>query len=87
MARGSAELSGRDHEFQEPTLRRESTVRRISAENLTAIGKSFDLKHKEMTQKIGNNFGLFKDTSFIVITLNREFNLRAERRIMPYFQI
>ena len=59
---------------------------RISAENLTAIGKSFDLKNKKTTQKIGNNFGLFKDTSFIVIILNREFNLRAERRIIPYFQ-
>ena len=39
-----------------------------------------------MTQKIGNNFGLFKDTSFTVIILNREFNVRAERRIIPYFQ-
>ena len=32
VAGGSAKLSGRDHEFQEPTLRRESTVRR---ENLS----------------------------------------------------
>ena len=55
-------------------------------DNLTAIGKSFDLKNKKMTQKIGNNFGLFKDTSFSVTILNREFNLRAERRIIPYFQ-
>ena len=39
-----------------------------------------------MTQKIGNNFGLFEDTSFIVIVLNREFNIRAARRIIPYFQ-
>ena len=59
---------------------------RSSAENLTSIGKSFDLKNRKMTQKIGNNFGLFKDTSFIVIILNREFNLRAQRRIIPYFQ-
>ena len=28
VADGSAKLSGRDYEFQEPTLRRESTVRR-----------------------------------------------------------
>ena len=28
MANGSGKLSGRDYEFQEPTLRRESTVRR-----------------------------------------------------------
>ena len=38
---------------------------RISAKNLTAIGKSFDLKNKKTTQKIGNNFGLFKDTSLL----------------------
>ena len=79
VADGSAKLSGRDHEFQEPTLRRESTVREenLSGE-LTTIGKSFDLKNKKMTQKIGNNFGLFKDTSFIVIISNWEFNWRAE---------
>ena len=59
---------------------------RISAENLKAIGKSFDPKNKRVTQKLGKNFGLFKDTSFIVIFLNREFNLRAKRRIIPDFQ-
>ena len=32
MADGSEKLSGRDYEFQEPTLRRESTVKR---ENLS----------------------------------------------------
>ena len=54
MADGSAKLSIRDYEFQEPTLRRESTLReRFSAENLTAIGKSFDLKNWNMTQKPG----------------------------------
>ena len=47
--------------------------------------KSFDLKNKKMTEKIGNNFSLFKDASFIVITLNREFNLRAERGVILYF--
>ena len=58
----------------------------ISAENLTAVGKSFDLKNQKTTQKLGNMFGLFKDTSFVVIIMNREFNLRAERRIIPYSQ-
>ena len=43
-----------------------------------AIGKSFDLKNQKMTQKLGKLFGLFKDTSLIVIILNREFNLRAD---------
>ena len=56
----------------------------ISAENLTATGKSFDLKNQKMAQKIGKTFGLLRDTSFIVIMLNREFNLRVGRRIIPY---
>ena len=58
MADGSATLSGRDYEFQEPTLGRDSTVKgeRISAENLTAIGKSFDLKNQKMTQKLRKTF-------------------------------
>ena len=70
---GSATSSGRDHEFQEPTMRREHTVRRerISAKNLTAIGKSFDLKKQKMTRKIGKTSGLFKETLFTVIILNR----------------
>ena len=58
---------------------------RISAEILRAIGKSFDLKNWKMTQKLGKTLGLFKDTSFAVIILNREFNLCAESRIIPYF--
>ena len=88
MADGSAKLSGRDYEFPEPTLRRKSTVKgeRISAENLTAIGKSFDLKNKKMTQKLGKNFGLFKEDFIFVIILNRGFNLRAKKRIILYFQ-
>ena len=58
---------------------------RFSAENLMATGKSFDLKNQKMTQKLGKIFGLHKDTSKIVIMLNREFNIRAKRRILPYF--
>ena len=62
VADGSAKLSGRKYEFPEPTLRLESTVKRekISADNPMAIGKSLDLNNKKMTQKIGNNFALFK---------------------------
>ena len=51
-----------------------------------AIGKSFDLKNQKMTQKLGKTFGQSKDTSFVVIILNREFNFRAKRRIIPYVQ-
>ena len=51
-----------------------------------AIGKSFDLKNQKMTQKLGKTFAPFKDTSFIVVIMNREFNLRDKRRVIPYFQ-
>ena len=64
VADGSAKLSGRDYEFQEPTLRRES--------NVEAIGKSFNLKNPRMTQKSGMTSSLFREISFIVIILNRE---------------
>ena len=60
--------------------------RRISL----AIGKSFDLKNKKMTQKIGNNFGLFKDTSFIVIILNRGVQLTCREKnhsLFPRFTL
>ena len=50
-----------------------------------ATGKSLDLKNQKMTQKLGKTLGLFKDTSFIVIILSREFNLRANRRIILCF--
>ena len=83
MADGSAKLSGRDYEFQEPTLRRESIVRgRISAENLMAIGMSFKLKKQKMTkesirivvltQKLGK--------TSIVIILIREVHLHVPRK-------
>ena len=76
VADGSATLSGRDYEFQEPTRRRKFTERRerISAENLMAIGKSYNLKKQKMTKIYTRIFGLFKETLFIVIILNREFN-------------
>ena len=56
----------------------------MSAENLKAIGKSFNLKKQKTTQKLGKTFGLFKQISFIVIILNREFNDTCQRRIIPY---
>ena len=64
MTDGSATLSGRDYKFQEPTLRREHTVRRerISAENLKAMGKSFNLKKQKMTRELRKTSGLFKET-------------------------
>ena len=55
VADGSAKLSGRNYEVQEPTLRRESTVKK---ENLMAIGQSFDLKKQKMTMGSMRFFGL-----------------------------
>ena len=82
VADGSAKLSGREYEFQEPTLRRESTVRRerVSVETLTAIGKSFDLKKQKMTLEFTRTFGPFEVISFIVIIFNREFNFMCRNK-------
>ena len=85
VADSAAKLSGRDHEFQELALRRNLPSReRISAENLKAIGKSFNLKKQKMTkesirifglmQKLGKDFYTIQENSLIVIILNREFN-------------
>ena len=46
----------------------------VSGENLEAKGKSVNLMNAKMTRKSEMTFGLFKEISFIVIILNREFN-------------
>ena len=53
---------------------------RISAENLVAIEKSFNLKNQKMTQKLGKTSGLFKEIAFIVNILNREFNYTCREK-------
>ena len=53
---------------------------RISAENLMAIGKSFNLKRQKVTQKLGKIFGLFKEISCIVLILNRQVQLYVPRK-------
>ena len=69
VADGSAKFSGRGYEFQEPTLRRESTVRK---ENLS--GES----HGDR-EEFRKTFGLLMDTSYIGIIMNREFQLYVPR--------
>ena len=64
------------YEFQEPTLRRQSTVRR---ENLSGesqgVREEFQPEEPEADAGIHKGFfGPFKVISFMVITLNREFN-------------
>ena len=64
MADGAATLSGRDYEFQEPTLRRESTVKRESRRRTDGDREEFRLEEKddeskrifELTKKLGKNF-------------------------------
>ena len=86
VADGSATVSGRDYEFQEPTPRRESTVKRerISAENLKAIGKSVNLKKQKMTRKLKKTSGLFKETSFTVTIRTESQTLLTKRRVIPF---
>ena len=71
---------------QEPTLRREYTVRR---ENLSGeyYGDREDFRHEETKDdaEARKDFGLFRDTSFVVVILNQEFNSRAERIIHSLF--
>ena len=52
-----------------------------------AVGKSFDLKNQNLTQKLGKTFGLFKKTSFIVTILNREFNSTCQEKNHSLFHM
>ena len=85
VADGSANLSGRNYELQEPTLRREYTVRR---ENLSGASQGdreeFQLEETKdderinifgLTQKLGKN-----SIPFNVIILNREVLLHVPRK-------
>ena len=61
---------------------------RISAENLMAIGKSFNLKKQKMSKESMRNFGL---TQKLGKTYRHHIELRnsiarTEKRIIPYFQ-
>ena len=78
VADGSAKISVRDCEFQEPTLRRESTVKR---KNLSGEPQGdSNLKKQKMTTGSTRTLGLFKGISFIVIILNREVQLSCREK-------
>ena len=81
VADGSAKLSGRDCEFQEPILRRESTVRRqnLSGES-QGDREEFQPEESKKTKKSIKIFGLFNVISFIVIKLNRQFNYTCREK-------
>ena len=69
-------LNAKEENFQGETTNSKNSLWNLSGES----HGDGDLKN----QKLGKTSGLFKDTSLIVIMLNREFNLRAERRIIPF---
>ena len=90
VADGSAKLSGRDYEFQEPTLRREYTVKK---ENLS--GESHGEREEFRPEETKDDEGINKDFwahaearkqfYFSSSCWTEKFNLRAERRIILYF--
>ena len=56
---------------------------KISVNNFKANRKVFNRQNQETTLKSGKTFGQFKVVSFIVITMNIEFNSCAERKTFP----
>ena len=75
FAEGTVKLSGRDHEFREPTLRREQPERSEDlGENFKDTRRGLNRPKRKMTLKPEMTFGQWKVTSFIVITSNLEFN-------------
>ena len=81
-ADGTAKLFGRDHGAREPTLRREQLVRSkdLKEENFKASRKGLNRQKQKMTLKPGKTSGQSKVTSFIVITLNLEFNSTCRKK-------
>ena len=87
----SAKISGRDYEFQEPTLRREYTVKR---ENLSgeSRGDGEDSLPEESKDDEGINKTFWahaearKEFHSSLSFRTEKFNLRAERGIIPYLQ-
>ena len=71
VADGSAQLSGRDYEFQEPTLRRESTVRR---ENLS--GECHGDREEFQIEEAKDDEGINKDFSAYA-EARKEFQLSS----------
>ena len=82
VADGSARSSARDYEFQEPTPRRESTVRRqnLSGESQGDREEFQPEESKKNDEEVHQDFGLFKETIFIVVILKREFNYTCRKK-------
>ena len=74
-------LSGKDHEFREPIQWREQPAGvKISVENFKATWKGFNRQKQKMTMKSEETSGRYIVTSFIVITLNLDFNSMCHKK-------
>ena len=85
VADGSAKLSGRDYEFQEPTMRQESTVRR---ENLSGESQSDreEFRPEEIKRWRRNSQGLLVHSRWFHLSSScwtESSFVCAERRIIP----
>ena len=91
VADGSAKLSGRDYELQEPTLRRESTVKKESL-NGESHGDREEFQPEETKDDEGINKDFCvhaearKEIHLSSTCRTEKFNWRAERRIISYLQ-
>ena len=79
LADGSAKLSGRDYEFQEPTLRRESTVRR---ENLS--GECHGDREESQPEEAKDDIEARRD--FWSIQVDFVYRHHIEPRVQHYVQ-
>ena len=84
-ADGSTKLSRRDYEFQEPTLRLESTVKRENPSGESQGDRVSTWRIGRWRRSSERLMCIQREFHLFVIILNREFNLRAERRIIPHF--
>ena len=88
VADGSAKLWSGDHEFREPTPRREQIVRSkgLSGDSHGAAEESQPAEQEDETAARKRFSGLCKEISSTVITLNREFNFMCQQKQHLLFQ-
>ena len=84
MADGSAKLSGRDYEFQEPTLRRKYTVRRDFQRRISRREwRVSTWRNKRWGSNLQGFLGSRRSSErilFIVIILNREVQVTCQEK-------
>ena len=91
LADGSAKSSGKDYDFQEPTLRRESTVKRESQEEFQleetkddeGINKDF-WAHAEIIFEPRSSTNVPREESFLIFNIFNILNETLPRRRIRY---